>query len=595
MFVGAVVAHPHGHRRLRRVGHGPDVAGAAVGLGHGAGLARHGHAAGGQGLGAAGGGGGLEHVGEDIGSFSADGARLLGLRLIHQAALSILDAADGVGADALAAVGQRAVGRAQLCGGDPVGETAQRHGQIGVLRGQRQAEALGVGAQGGRADLIGQGHRGDVQRARERLAQRHPAIAGPAGVAGGVAARKRPGRVVQEARGHVAVGVHGGGVGGHGLERRPRLAEHLRGAVQAPAHVVASAADHGADLAACRVQRHQRGLHGRAVVRCGGEVVAACKQRLRCALHALVEARVDAIAAGDHLVGAQAKRLRGLAQHRVHVPGKARVALVHGKAQRLRLRVRPLPVRDEAVFIHRVEDRVAPGNRAVRVQMRRVVRRRLDDPRQQRALGQREPGRGLVEIGVGGGLHAVGSVAEVHRVQIRLQNLALVHRLFQLQRQHDLLRLARQRLRLGQVRQLDQLLGDGGGPLGVAERADVVPKRAHQPVEVHAVVAVEAQVLGGDEGVLHVLGHARKRHPDAVLTALQRADGLAVRGKDRGRYRHPGDLLKIQLLPVGNVQPPDERRQRHQQRRADPREHFFLHQTIPFHVIRTKYSQRRLN
>ena len=191
----------------------------------------------------------------------------------------------------------------------------------------------------------------------------------------------------------------------------------------------------------------------------------------------------------------------------------------------------------------------------------------LDDARQQRALGDRQLRGGLVEVHSRRRLDAVGAVAEVDGVQIGLQNLPLVHHLLQLERQHHLLRLPRQGFRAGQVGQLDELLGDGGRALGKAHRPQVLPKCPEDPVQVHAVVTVEAQVLRGDEGLLHLLRHRLQRHPLAPGLPRQRAHRVTVAVEHLRGPRRSADPVEVQPLPVGKVQRPQQRRQ---QRRDEP-------------------------
>ena len=133
---------------------------------------------------------------------------------------------------ALPAVGEGAVGGAEAGGGDAVGHRAERKGEVRVPLRRRDAKALQLRAQGADADRLRQIDRGDIQRAGERLAQRHFAVVIAAGVAGLIAAGKDARRVVDKAGGQIAVALDGGGVGRDRLDGAAGLPPDLRGAVQ---------------------------------------------------------------------------------------------------------------------------------------------------------------------------------------------------------------------------------------------------------------------------------------------------------------------------------------------------------------------------
>ncbi len=128
-----------------------------------------------------------------------------------------------------------------------------------------------------------------------------------------------------------------------------------------------------------------------------------------------------------------------------------------------------------------------------------------------------------------GDLDAVGVLAEERDVEVVVQDrgLGLVPQALDVERAARVLHLAAHVLR------------DGGGllllvvaRLVVADLLDVLHcqrraalrvtagrahRRAQQPAQVDAVMAVEAAVLGGDERVLQVLRHLAQRHRHAVL------------------------------------------------------------------------------
>jgi hypothetical protein len=68
--------------------------------------------------------------------------------------------------------------------------------------------------------------------------------------------------------------------------------------------------------------------------------------------------------------------------------------------------------------------------------------------------------------------------------------------------------------------QLDQLLGDGAGPLAHPARARVAPERARQREEVHSTMLEEAVVLDGQHGVGELPGHLGQAHRPVRLAGL---------------------------------------------------------------------------
>src|SRR6185503_4587095 len=106
------------------------------------------------------------------------------------------------------------------------------------------------------------------------------------------------------------------------------------------------------------------------------------------------------------------------------------------------------------------------------------------------------------EVALRRGLHTVGTVPEVHEVEVVDEDLALAELLLEVDRQHRLARLG------GEVafaadaeRVLDELLGDGRATLGDGTRVDVLEQGPRRTAPVDAVVLVELPVLDGDDGV----------------------------------------------------------------------------------------------
>ena len=122
----------------------------------------------------------------------------------------------------------------------------------------------------------------------------------------------------------------------------------------------------------------------------------------------------------------------------------------------------------EALFVHKVQNEVAPLTAFVGVFVGSVDVRRFYHACQHGAFRQRKLRRALVEIDVGGALYAVGVSAEIYGVEIHLQNFVLGIAFFQLQSQQCLVDLAFEVFAAVQMCVFDKLLTDGGGALGKA-------------------------------------------------------------------------------------------------------------------------------
>ena len=152
------------------------------------------------------------------------------------------------------------------------------------------------------------------------------------------------------------------------------------------------------------------------------------------------------------------------------------------------------------------------------------------------------------EVAPGGGLDAVGAVAEVGDVEVALEDL-LLGVLAPRARRRSAARAAcgcttarwppspprpascrpRSRRRLEQ-HLLDVLLGQRRAALHVAAGL-VVDERAQRAAQVDAAVVVEPRVLDGHHGLAHDLGDVGQRHRHPVL--------VVERG-DRASRRRPG-------------------------------------------------------
>jgi hypothetical protein len=260
--------------------------------------------------------------------------------------------------------------------------------------------------------------------------------------------------------------------------------------------------------------------------------------------HLRVERRGDAQAAAvDLVLGGDAAREDLLLDEREHVAALPAVLALGGDLGELR---QPLDGgvallgRDGAHLGHAVEDvgvadlEVLLGLLAVgRVVLRRVVEHGGEDGglAEVQVLGR------VVEVGLGGGLDAIGAAAEVDGVEVALEDLLLAELLLDLQRDDGLADLALVALLAGEVEDLDVLLGDRRRALaGIA--AGVGEERAQDALGVDALVGPEGLVLRGDHRVLHGLRHLRQRDRDAVLVLVVGAELLlAVAVVDEGGLR----------------------------------------------------------
>ena len=149
--------------------------------------------------------------------------------------------------------------------------------------------------------------------------------------------------------------------------------------------------------------------------------------------------------------------------------------------------------------------------------------------------------RRLAEVAARRGLDAVIAVAEIDRVQIRVQDVLLRVALFEPHRDRDLAHLAREGAIRRELLEPRQLLGQRAAPFDDAAAAPVAPGRLDDADAVDAVVRVEAAVLDGEERVDHVRRHAVERHVLALFD--EEGKDLAVLPvEDDGALRMRADL-----------------------------------------------------
>src|SRR5262245_52674424 len=172
---------------------------------------------------------------------------------------------------------------------------------------------------------------------------------------------------------------------------------------------------------------------------------------------------------------------------------------------------------DRPIFTHPAKHIGEPLLRPCRLPVGAVVVRPLGHTRQQRPFLEDELLGRLAEIAAGGEFDAPGAAPEIDRVEIKLENLILTERPFDPRRYDHLADLALVGEVIANQQVLDDLLGDGRATLRAAGLSEVADEGADQAALVDPLVLVEALVLGGDEGVAHLLRDVGERYPDPAL------------------------------------------------------------------------------
>ena len=177
-----------------------------------------------------------------------------------------------------------------------------------------------------------------------------------------------------------------------------------------------------------------------------------------------------------------------------------------------------------------------------------VVVRPLGQAGEQGALLELESTGGFSEIASCRQLDAPGASAEINRIEIELEDFILAERALEARRHDHLADLALIGEVLAHQEVLHDLLGDGRAALRTPAPAEVADEGADQAALVHALVLIEALVLGRDEGVAHVLRDIRERDPDAPLVLLEHlgeAPALAV--------EHDAGARKLEALELAGI------------------------------------------
>ena len=334
-----------------------------------------------------------------------------------------------------------------------------------------------------------------------------------------------------------------------GLEGGSRLALRIGGTVELGVDVV-PAADHRADFARRRVQRHEhpldvgdvpvvRSLVGLRELRIGrvaepgpafDALPSGLHRRLGVGLHLQIEGAVDLEAARVEL---PAEPVVQDATHPFHEVG----GLVFDPAgpfggDRLALPARGLFPGEISLFGHQVQNQVPALQPGVGIVERAVALRADHDCGQQRGLGRVHVDRALAEIVPGRRLKSVPAMGIPDLIHVCLEDLIL--RIGALQRHGDLplLQLAQQPLLEAEAIRphvARELLGDRAAP-GARERArsQHLEPGARDSAPVQAAVRVETTVLDRDEGLGHVRGKRLERNQrPPFLAELPDQSGIA--------------------------------------------------------------------
>ncbi len=173
------------------------------------------------------------------------------------------------------------------------------------------------------------------------------------------------------------------------------------------------------------------------------------------------------------------------------------------------------------------------------------------EPGQKGALRRPEGVRRFSKIRLRRQLDAPGAAAEIHGIEIELENLGLAQRLFHPRRHDHLADLALVGEVIADQQVLRDLLGDGRAALRPAGPGKVADEGPDQAMLVDPFVLIEALVLGCDEGLLHVLGNVGDRYPHPALILLEhfgKTFALAVEHDARA-----GQLEALEPGVIGQV------------------------------------------
>ena len=224
----------------------------------------------------------------------------------------------------------------------------------------------------------------------------------------------------------------------------------------------------------------------------------------------------------------------------------------HREHDALRQRRRTLLLgADDAVLLHAAEHIGQAFLGAIGMAVGIVKARPLEQAGEHGAFGQREVLRRFAEIAARRHLDAPGAAAEIDGIDIELENVVLAERAFQPRRHDHLADFSLVSDVVADQEVLHHLLRDGRAALRPAGFRKIADEGADDAVLVDAVMLIEAPVLGGDERLLHEIGHVGERHPDAAVAGLEHV-GIVIALAVEHRA-HAGQLLALEPRRVGQI------------------------------------------
>jgi hypothetical protein len=172
---------------------------------------------------------------------------------------------------------------------------------------------------------------------------------------------------------------------------------------------------------------------------------------------------------------------------------------------------------EPALVAHERQHQIASLCRPLRRRARRIAGWRTDQRCQQRRLVRLEFGGALAEIAARRRLDAVVALAEVHGIEIGLEDPGLAVALLQARCDQDLAQLPLVRPVGRKYHRARQLLRDGAAPFTDAARPEVSPRGRHDAPRIDSAVRVETPVLDGQQRLDHVRRHTLEWDVDSLL------------------------------------------------------------------------------
>ena len=201
---------------------------------------------------------------------------------------------------------------------------------------------------------------------------------------------------------------------------------------------------------------------------------------------------------------------------------------------------------DLARLDHATQHVCATRVRLLDARCRVVARGRSRQAGDQRRLGQRQVPDLLVEVDLGGGADAVGSLPQEDPVQVLGQDLLLGELVLEAQGEEHLVQLAT-KCPLGREQRIARELHRNGAPaLANAACRQVRGHRPHQPLPVHARMLEETIVFGRQEGVdEHLWDFGGRDRYAALLADLRDQQSVARVHRERQLHAQVAELRRF--------------------------------------------------